>query len=80
MNTNQPAPSGGLLRRRGSLMVVIKPDGEKVEMGFCPPGLLAHIPDESVPETIFERVERENHEYCQQNLFSALQGGPYDLD
>lgn len=79
MNMNQPIPSAGLLRRRGNLMVVIRPNGEKVEMGICPPGILAHIPDESVPETLFERMEREVHEH-HQRLANALQGGPYGLD
>lgn len=81
MNTNQPAPSGGLgiLRRRGSLLVVIKPNGEKVEMGLCPPGIHHYILDESVPETLLERIEREVMEH-QQRLTNALQGGPYGLD
>jgi hypothetical protein len=78
MNTN---PSGGLgiLRRRGSLLVVIKPNGEKVEMGLCMPGMERHILDESVPETCIERIEREVHEH-RQRMLNALQGGPYELD
>ena len=81
MNTNQPVASGGygILRRSGNCFVVIKPSGERVVMGYCPPGMHSIIPDESVPETPLERIEREVMEY-QQRLANALQGGPYGLD
>lgn len=81
MNTNQPIPSGGygILRRRGHCFVVIKPDGERVVMGYCPPCMHSVIPDESVPETLLERIEREVMEH-QQRLINALEGGPYGMD
>ena len=80
MNKNHPEGSGGAtarLRRSGDALVAITPNGERIYLGTCMACEALFIPDESVPETLLEYVERTYQER-KAELLSALRGGPYE--